>query len=126
MGIDKQDVRFVIHYTIPKTLTNYYEESGRAGMSFYFRVHKVGRDKNTAHCIMYYNYQGTFVMFLELTKDKQKILSLINKSPALDKDSSMTKLYDLIGYCENRVDCRKKFMLTVCFVTRFLNINFST
>ncbi|OBA22581.1 ATP-dependent DNA helicase, partial [Metschnikowia bicuspidata var. bicuspidata NRRL YB-4993] len=92
MGIDKPDVRFVIHIYIPRTLEGYYQETGRAG-----------RDGNPSECIMFYAY-----------KDARSLKGLIEKDKDLDwssREMHLAKLRQVIQYCENGTDCRRRQVL---------------
>ena len=92
MGIDKPDVRFVIHYSIPKSLEGYYQETGRCG-----------RDGNESCCILYYNYS-----------DKKLIDFMIEKGEGTydEKQRQRHNLQQVIDYCENKSDCRRQQILS--------------
>ncbi|SCU83193.1 LAMI_0C02344g1_1 [Lachancea mirantina] len=93
MGIDKPDVRFVYHLTVPRTLEGYYQETGRAG-----------RDGNFSYCTMFYTF-----------RDVRTIQTLIQKDQNLDKENKekhLIKLQQVMQYCENKTDCRRKLVLS--------------
>lgn len=88
MGIDKPDVRFVIHYDIPKSLEGYYQETGRAG-----------RDGGEGICIAFYAYQ-----------DLQKLEKFMEGKPVAEQDIGKQLLQETAAYAESCV-CRRKLLL---------------
>ncbi|EIN07641.1 ATP-dependent DNA helicase [Punctularia strigosozonata HHB-11173 SS5] len=92
MGIDKPDVRFVIHHHLPKSMEGYYQETGRAG-----------RDRLPADCVLYFTYKDIAIL--------KKMISESEGVVEEEKQRQLDQLEEVVKFCQNKQHCRRSLML---------------